>query len=160
MINMNLAVLRKQYGLTQEEVAEKINVSRQAIAKWEKGESVPDINNCTALAGLFQVSLDDLVNYSEKDVGLPIPPKGKHFFGSVTVGERGQIVIPKKAREVFRIEAGDQLLMFGDEEKGIGIVPKLALQEIMNVVTGNLYSGKERKKEKKEKKEKREKKEK
>lgn len=160
MINMNLAALRKQYGLTQEEVAEKINVSRQAIAKWEKGESVPDINNCTALAGLFQVSLDDLVNYSEKDTGLPIPPKGKHFFGSVTVGERGQIVIPKKAREVFRIEAGDQLLMFGDEEKGIGIVPKLALQEIMSVVTGNLYSGKERKKDKKEKKEKREKKEK
>lgn len=160
MINMNLAALRKQYGLTQEEVAEKINVSRQAIAKWEKGESVPDINNCTALARLFQVSLDDLVNYSEKDTGLPIPPKGKHFFGSVTVGERGQIVIPKKAREVFRIEAGDQLLMFGDEEKGIGIVPKLALQEIMSVVTGNLYSGKERKKDKKEKKEKREKKEK
>ncbi len=160
MINMNLAALRKQYGLTQEEVAEKINVSRQAIAKWEKGESVPDINNCMALAKLFQVSLDDLVNYSEKDTGLPIPPKGKHFFGSVTVGERGQIVIPKKAREVFGIEAGDQLLMFGDEEKGIGIVPKLALQEIMSVVTGNLHFGKEHKKNKKDKKEKREKKEK
>ena len=160
MINMNLAALRKQYGLTQEEVAEKIKVSRQAIAKWEKGESVPDINNCMALAKLFQVSLDDLVNYSEKDTGLPIPPKGKHFFGSVTVGERGQIVIPKKAREVFGIEAGDQLLMFGDEEKGIGIVPKLALQEIMSVVTGNLHFGKEHKKNKKDKKEKREKKEK
>ena len=160
MINMNLAALRKQYGLTQEEVAEKINVSRQAIAKWEKGESVPDINNCMALAKLFQVSLDDLVNYSEKDTGLPIPPKGKHFFGSVTVGERGQIVIPKKAREVFGIEAGDQLLMFGDEEKGIGIVPKMALQEIMSVVTGNLHFGKEHKKNKKDKKEKREKKEK
>ena len=160
MINMNLAALRKQYGLTQEEVAEKINVSRQAIAKWEKGESVPDINNCMALAKLFQVSLDDLVNYSEKDTGLPIPPKGKHFFGSVTVGERGQIVIPKKAREVFGIEAGDQLLMFGDEEKGIGIVPKMALQEIMSVVTGNLHFGKEHKKNKKDKKEKREKNEK
>lgn len=160
MINMNLAALRKQYGLTQEEVAEKINVSRQAIAKWEKGESIPDINNCAALARLFQVSLDDLVNHSEQENGLPIPPKGKHFFGSVTVGERGQIVIPKKAREVFQIEAGDQLLMFGDEEKGIGIVPKMALQEIMSVVTGNLYSGKERKKNKKEKREKKEKKEK
>lgn len=160
MINMNLIALRKQYGLTQEEVAEKITVSRQAVAKWEKGESVPDINNCAALAKLFQVSLDDLVNYSEPNSGIPIPPKGKYFFGSVTVGERGQIVIPKKAREVFQIAAGDQLLMFGDEEKGIGIVPKSALQEIMSVVTGNLYSGKERKKNKKEKKEKREKKEK
>lgn len=157
MINMNLSVLRKQYGLTQEEVAEKLNVSRQAIAKWEKGESIPDINNCIALAKLFQVSLDDLVNYSERDTGLPIPPKGRYFFGSVTVGERGQIVIPKKAREVFRIEAGDQLLLFGDEEKGIGIVPKMALQEIMGVISGGFHSEKERKKNKKDKKDKKEK---
>lgn len=157
MINMNLTALRKQYGLTQEEVAEKINVSRQAIAKWEKGESMPDINNCAALAKLFQVSLDELVNYSQKEEGLPIPPKGKYFFGSVTVGERGQIVIPKKAREVFRIQPGDQLLMFGDEEKGIGIVPNHALQEIMKLVTGNLYTNKDHKKNKKEKKDKKEK---
>lgn len=157
MINMNLVSLRKQYGLTQEEVAEQINVSRQAVAKWEKGESVPDINNCTALAKLYQVSLDELVHYSQKEEGVPIPPKGKYFFGSVTVGERGQIVIPKKAREVFRIEPGDQLLMFGDEEKGIGIVPNHALQEIMKLVTGSLFSEKEHKKNKKEKKDKKEK---
>jgi AbrB family looped-hinge helix DNA binding protein len=49
--------------------------------------------------------------------------KGKHeFFGSVKVGERGQIVIPAKAREMFKIEAGDQLLVFGDINKGLGIM--------------------------------------
>lgn len=47
--------------------------------------------------------------------------KGKYFFGSVKVGERGQIVIPKDAREMFDINPGDQLLILGDEKKGIAI---------------------------------------
>lgn len=145
MINVNDAVgrnlisLRKKYHMTQEEAAEQIGVSRQAIAKWEKGESVPDLNNCIALADLFQVSLDNLVNGALMEAGVDIPPKGKHFFGAVTVGERGQIVIPKKAREVFRIEPGDQLLLFGDEEKGIGIMPKRALHELLKIVGSNIF---------------------
>lgn len=47
---------------------------------------------------------------------------GKHLFGTVKVGEKGQIVIPKEARKIFGIEAGDTLLIFGDERQGIGIV--------------------------------------
>ena len=49
-------------------------------------------------------------------------PKGKHVFGMVTVGERGQIVIPKKAREIFDIKPGDSLLMLGDDESGLALV--------------------------------------
>lgn len=48
--------------------------------------------------------------------------KGKHIFGTVRVGERGQIVIPKKAREIFSIQPGDTLLVVGDESRGIAIV--------------------------------------
>ena len=49
--------------------------------------------------------------------------RGKHqFFGSVKVGEGGQIVIPAKARKVFEIDPGDQLLIFGDINKGLGII--------------------------------------
>jgi AbrB family looped-hinge helix DNA binding protein len=48
--------------------------------------------------------------------------KGKHMFGTVKVGERGQIVIPKEARDLFDIRPGDNLLLLGDEEKGIAIV--------------------------------------
>ena len=48
--------------------------------------------------------------------------KGKHIFGTVRVGERGQIVIPKKAREIFSIQPGDTLLVLGDEKRGIAIV--------------------------------------
>ncbi|TFF86296.1 MAG: AbrB family transcriptional regulator [Promethearchaeota archaeon] len=56
--------------------------------------------------------------------------KGKHqFFGSVKVGERGQIVIPIKARELFKIEAGDQLLVFGDIDKGLGIIKASELNQ-------------------------------
>ncbi|WP_196000483.1 helix-turn-helix domain-containing protein [Clostridium sp. 1001271B_151109_B4] len=122
MISRNLKSLRKKNQYTQEEIAEKINVSRQSVAKWENGESNPDIESCIKLANLYNVKLDDLVNHSEEETGIGVPPKGKFFFGSVVVGERGQIVIPKEARIVFNINAGDKLLILGDEERGLGIV--------------------------------------
>lgn len=54
--------------------------------------------------------------------------KNKYFFGSVKVGERGQIVIPSKARKIFKIQPGDQLLVFGDTNKGIGIIKATELE--------------------------------
>lgn len=48
-------------------------------------------------------------------------PKGKHIFGTVKVGEKGQIVIPKEARDLFSIKPGDTLLVLGDEKNGIVI---------------------------------------
>ncbi|MCC0632572.1 helix-turn-helix transcriptional regulator [Clostridioides sp. ZZV15-6388] len=122
MINTNLKRLRKIHQYTQEELAEKLNISRQSVAKWENGESTPDIDSCIKLAKLYNVKLDDLVNHSEEKTGIVIPPKGKFFFAAVVVGERGQIVIPKEARDVFNINAGDKLLILGDEERGLGIV--------------------------------------
>lgn len=122
MISINLKNLRKIVKYTQEEVAEKIGVSRQAVAKWESGDTVPDINNCLALADLYGVTLDSLVKNSDEQNRIGIQPKGKHIFGMVKVGERGQIVIPKKAREIFEISAGDTLLILGDETQGIAIV--------------------------------------
>ncbi|MEE0418731.1 MAG: helix-turn-helix domain-containing protein [Lachnospiraceae bacterium] len=122
MISRNLAYLRRANGYSQEEVAEKIGVSRQAVAKWENGDSIPDLANSIALSELYRVTLDNLVKYEERASKLPIPEKGKHIFGSVTVGERGQIVIPKKAREIFHIGPGDSLLVLGDESQGIAIV--------------------------------------
>lgn len=63
MINTNLKYLWKKFKYTQEDIANKIGVSRQAVAKWENGETLPDINNCLALSKLYGVTLDDLVNY-------------------------------------------------------------------------------------------------
>ena len=133
MINMNLKNLRNHHGYTQEEVAEHLQVSRQAVAKWEKGESMPDIENCMALAKLYNVTLDNLVNFEDAGTGLNVPPKGKYFFGAVTVGERGQIVIPKKARDVFHIKPGHTVVIVGDEERGLAIVPESYMNVFFNL---------------------------
>ncbi len=122
MLSENLLRLRKLHNLSQEAVAEKLGVTRQAAAKWENGESTPDIVNCIGLAKLYGVSLDELVQYQEFSVGLPIPPKGKHIFGTVTVGDKGQLVIPKKAREIFGIAPGDRIVVLGDEAQGLALV--------------------------------------
>lgn len=50
------------------------------------------------------------------------PPKGKHIFGTVRVGEKGQIVIPKDARKMFDIQPGDSLVVLGDEGNGIAVM--------------------------------------
>ena len=59
-------------------------------------------------------------------------PKGKHAW-TATVGEKGQIVIPKQARELFGIRPGDTLLLLGDEQRGIAIPPKGAFAELFGV---------------------------
>lgn len=56
--------------------------------------------------------------------------KGKHIFGTVKVGEKGQIVIPKEAREIFNIKPGDTLLVVGDEKKGIAIAKAGIMKDI------------------------------
>ena len=134
MISANLQRLRKLHQLTQEDLAEKLNVSRQAVAKWESGDSMPDIKTCSELAKMYDVSIDNLVNYDEENSGVVIPPIGKHLFGSVTVGERGQIVIPKKAREIFHIKPGDQLLILGDEDRGLAIVVQSDLNKFFDAI--------------------------
>jgi AbrB family looped-hinge helix DNA binding protein len=55
--------------------------------------------------------------------------KGKYFYGSVKVGERGQIVIPIEARKHFNINPGDQVLVFGDSKKGIAIAKASLLKK-------------------------------
>lgn len=122
MFKDNLISLRKLNGLSQEELADRINVSRQTLSKYETGESLPDVEKCKRLADVFGVSLDDLVNYDSRDTGLNVPPKGKHMFGVVKVGDKGQIVIPAKARRIFGIEPGDDLVVLGDEASGLAIL--------------------------------------
>ena len=112
----NLTELRKLHHMSQDELAEQINVSRQTLSKYETGESLPDIEKCKKLADVFGVTVDDLISYDkEKSLGLGVPPKGKHVFGMVKVGDKGQIVIPAKARKIFDIKPGDNLLVLGDE---------------------------------------------
>ena len=135
MFKDNLVQLRKIFQMTQEDIAEKLGVTRQSVAKWEAGDSVPDLDKCKQLADIFGVSLDDLANYeADENLGLATPPKGKHLFGLVTVGDKGQIVIPAKARKLFEISPGDQLVVLGDEGQGIAIVKSESLLSLANMV--------------------------
>lgn len=134
MFQDNLISLRKIHGYSQDELAEKIGVSRQTLSKYETGESYPDIEKCKLLADIFGTTLDDLVSYDKNDsenYGLDVPPKGKHIFGMVKVGDKGQIVIPAKARKIFDINPGDNLLVLGDEGQGIAIIKEKGLLDLL-----------------------------
>lgn len=135
MFKDNLISLRKNLNLSQDELAEKIGVSRQTLSKYETGESLPDIEKCRLLADVFGVSMDDLTNYDKEDtnnLGLGVPPKGKHIFGIVKVGDKCQIVIPSKARKIFGINPGDNLIVLGDEGQGIAIIKEKGLLDLLN----------------------------
>ena len=67
-----------------------------------------------------------------------IKEDGKYFFGVCKVSERGQIVIPKEAREVFGIKSGDSLLLLGDIKKGMALVKT----EVFSSVAEEILSGK------------------
>lgn len=115
----NLKIFRKQFGYTQEEIAEKLGVSRQAVAKWERGETLPDIENCIKLADIYETTVDMLVrNFGAGEhIG-----DGKHIFGCTRLNDKGQITLPVNCRKVFGLKEGDNILVLGDEEKGIALV--------------------------------------
>lgn len=140
MLKENISMLRSVNGYSQEEVAEKIGISRQAYAKWEKGETVPDVERCQRLAELYGVTIDSLLNFSGKlgTTSLTPGPKGKHIFGTTKINDRGQVVIPKKARELFDIKDGDALVVLGDEAEGIAIIKADAFEKKLNAAWDNM----------------------
>ncbi len=69
-------------------------------------------------------------------------PKGKYIFGTVKVGEKGQIVIPKEARETFSIKPGDTLLVLGDAESGIIVSKPDAVNDLAMNIFRNMEKNK------------------
>lgn len=116
----NLKMYRVKAGMTQEEIAEKLGVSRQAVAKWERGESLPDIESCIELSTLFGTTVDMLVRNMQ--VQARDGDDGKHVFGISKINEKGQMTLPAECRKVFGIKPGDSMLVLGDENKGIALV--------------------------------------
>ena len=116
----NLKMYRVKAGMTQEEIAEKLGVSRQAVAKWERGDSLPDIESCIKLSELFGTTVDMLVRNMQ--VQARDDKDGKHVFGISKINDKGQITLPAECRKVFGLKAGDSVLVLGDEGKGIALV--------------------------------------
>ena len=133
-------MLRNLNGFSQEAIAEKINISRQAYAKWETGATIPDIEKCSLLANVYGVTIDSLMQSTTAEgVGLiPPAPKGNSIWGSVTINDRGQIVIPKPARDKFDLVAGKRLIVLSDDG-GIALVPaetfEINMREIMELAS-------------------------
>ena len=132
MLKDNLAMLRNIHGYSQEAIAEKIGISRQAYAKWESGTTIPDIEKCSLLARVYGITLDSLVRTeSVEGIGvLPPAPIGKNIWGVVTINDRGQIVIPKGARDRFDLTGGQRLVV-GSDERGIALIPAEIFEEIV-----------------------------
>ncbi|MDO4752714.1 MAG: helix-turn-helix transcriptional regulator [Candidatus Saccharibacteria bacterium] len=111
LFNDKLKKIRGEYNLTQEELAEKLDVSRQAITKWESGEGMPDVENLKQLAILFNTTLDELIMEDKK---VLIPEKrykyieemeidhSKHF--DVKLNKIGAISIFKNSEEKVKLE--------------------------------------------------------
>lgn len=135
MIGKRLKKLRKEKNFSLEYVAERIDVSRQTIAKWEAGETLPDVVKCKKLMDLYESSLDELtLSERERRIGEGelAGQTGKYVFGIVKVGEGGLMPIPQKARKVLHIQKGDQLLVLGNPEQGMTIVKIDELNDYFN----------------------------
>lgn len=68
-------------------------------------------------------------------------PDGKYIFGVARMGEKGQIVIPKHARDVFHLKPGDQLLVLGDEAQGLALVKAEQLQGFAQQILAAMRDG-------------------
>ena len=136
MLRDNLLMLRSIHGYTQEEIAGKIGISRQAYAKWESGASVPDVERCARLAQVYGTTVDGLLKTEETDGGriIPPPPRGKNIWGTVTLNERGQVVIPKAARDHFGLTAGQRLVLLSDDDEGLALVPVEVFEQKLDLI--------------------------
>ncbi|MBQ7010349.1 MAG: helix-turn-helix domain-containing protein [Clostridia bacterium] len=114
-----LSALRKIHGLSQEALATALNVSRQAVSKWERGESSPDTDNIIALARLYGVSLDELLLFdppiAEEKESVPEkadPPteavednaSAEEYFDDVAEDAEASVIPEPAESDGYRIE--------------------------------------------------------
>ncbi len=122
-ITENLSLLRYKNGYTLEALAEILSVSRQTVAKWESGDSLPDIMNCIKLANIYKISLDELVNKPlEGILSNDFSVEGDMVCGVLDVSAEGTICIPDPVMEMFDIHRGEKILLLADKKQGIAII--------------------------------------
>lgn len=121
-MNDSLRQIRINHKMTQEELSEKLGVSRQTIAKWESGESVPDIMKCSELADVYGLELEDIASMFIKRPHTEFRPSGKYIFGKCII-KHNLIALSDEAMTIFDLKDGDELLLLGDVKQGIGLMP-------------------------------------
>lgn len=119
----NLKLLRYRSGYTLEAIAEIISVSRQSVAKWESGDSVPDIVNCVKLASLYKISLDELVNKPLTDaVSSDFSASGGRVCGVIDISQEGTVRLPDSVMALFDLHPGGKVLLLADQKQGLALV--------------------------------------
>ena len=127
-----LCELRKVHNLSQEELASKLGVSRQAVSKWERSESSPDTDNLIQLASLYNISLDELLNGDEaislieenKEV------KSESFPKEVELNVDCKVVI----------DGDDSKVIYDDEEVNLSIKEVLKWNEKIKIIDNTVVS--------------------
>ncbi len=125
-----ISQIRKEKGLSQEELAEKVGVSRQAVAKWEAGLSYPDVENLIALSSLFQVSIDSMLRADEEGCSSYEPTKKRILSDEMVAflckakkecyaGQDNQVASTRPCSYDYRYAEGDYTYLdtyFGGEK--------------------------------------------
>ena len=127
-----LCELRKAHNLSQEELASKLGVSRQAVSKWERSESSPDTDNLIQLASLYNISIDELLNGDEaislieenKEVKTESYPKQVKFSADCKV----------------IIDGNDAKVIYDDEEVNLSIKETLKWNEKIKIMDNTVMS--------------------
>ena len=101
MIGKKIASLREVAGLSQEELAEALEVSRQSVSKWEMGQALPGIHKILKMAELFSVTTDELLRDTVEVARLGKPQKPGHYFG--TDGFRGEAGVSLTSMQAYRV---------------------------------------------------------
>ena len=110
-----LTALRKHNGLSQEALAEKIGVSRQAISKWERGEASPDTENLLSLSKIYCVSLDDILGdlsaeeiIEKAEKSMPVAEEKSLLYSDTEVAEPTEDITDKKLYGALKKELADR----------------------------------------------------
>ncbi len=137
-----LKQLRNMMKMTQEELAEKMSVSRQTVAKWENGESVPDVVKCSELAKIFNLSLDEMAaSFLKKEEEKPKSSKNRFFFGTCSVANN-KLTLPDLALKEFKLQNGDELLLLGDSAQGLLLFSRTGFEAFASqILNSSVFDG-------------------
>jgi transcriptional regulator with XRE-family HTH domain len=99
--NNKLYELRKQKGFSQEELANRLNVSRQTVSKWEVGDSTPDMEKLVAMSDLFGISLDELVlDKSPEPAPVERVPVKSELYSEIKTDIKEKVLTDKNKKKV------------------------------------------------------------
>ena len=115
--------LRARAGMSQGELADRLEVSRQSVSKWETGASVPEIDKLVKMSALFGVTLDELVNkpLAAAVSGTFAIEEGR-ICGVLEISPESTIPLPDPVMEMFDFHCGDKVLLLGDRKQGLALV--------------------------------------